>query len=227
MIVSPHHRLTLPPFHRASLAQVITAVVSYTCFLIFPASLNRYLVPLFAISYCIVGHVHRQYINYMGWDLDFTGAQMVVTIKLYSMAWNLYDGELIKKGGDLPRATQKCSKFAIDGCPDLLEFLGYIFCFSNVLAGPAFEFKTYQNAANGTLMYNADGTPRGKIPSRLKHVFVPLLCSVLSLAFFLVVTSQLPIMDPEGEGAGGQVERSDDTDCESRALTGRDPQQYL
>ncbi|GMI10421.1 hypothetical protein TrRE_jg8056 [Triparma retinervis] len=177
--------------------QAITAFVSYTCFLLFPAKVNRYLVPLFAISYCIAGHVHRQYTNYMGWDLDFTGAQMVVTIKLYSMAWNLYDGALIKKGGDLPRATQKCSKFAIDGCPDVLEFLGYIFCFSNVLAGPAFEFKVYQNAANGSLLYNPDGTAKGKIPSRVKHVLVPLFASVSTLAFFMVVGSKLPVMDPD------------------------------
>lgn len=60
---------------------------------VFSPSVNRYLVPAIAISYCIVGHLHRQYINYMGWDLDFTGPQMVVTIKLYSLAWNLYDGK--------------------------------------------------------------------------------------------------------------------------------------
>ena len=56
---------------------LISTLLCYACFALLPASINRYLVPSIAIGYCIIGHIHRQYINYMGWDLDFTGAQMV------------------------------------------------------------------------------------------------------------------------------------------------------
>jgi len=51
--------------------------------------------------------------------------------------------------------------------PSLLEFLGYTFCFSNVLAGPSYEFSIYKNAADGTLLYTKDGKARGKIPSQV------------------------------------------------------------
>ena len=61
---------------------LISTLACYLCFALLPPSINKYLVPSIAIGYCIVGHVHRQYINYMGWDLDFTGAQMVLTIKV-------------------------------------------------------------------------------------------------------------------------------------------------
>ena len=63
---------------------------------------------------------------------------MVVTIKLYSLAWNLYDGHVMresKKGQELPRATSRCKDFCVDEVPSLLNYLGYVFCFSTVLAG--------------------------------------------------------------------------------------------
>ena len=30
--------------------------------------------------------------DYLGWSLDFTGPQMILTIKLSSFAYNVYDG---------------------------------------------------------------------------------------------------------------------------------------
>mmetsp|Transcript_31722 Transcript_31722/g.62922 ORF Transcript_31722/g.62922 Transcript_31722/m.62922 type:complete len:514 (+) Transcript_31722:192-1733(+) len=173
---------------------LISTLACYLCFALLPPSVNKYVVPSIAIGYCIVGHVHRQYINYMGWDLDFTGAQMVLTIKLYAMAWNLYDGHLIAQAGDkLPRATKKCSQFAISECPPLLNYLGYTFCFSNVLAGPAFEYSTYLAAAEGTYFVDKDG--KRKTPSRLYPVFWPLLQSLLCLAVFVSICPQFPLMN--------------------------------
>ena len=70
--------------------------------------LSKTVVPLFIVGYCVLGHLHRQYVNYLGWDLDFTGPHMVLTIKLYSIAWNLYDGECLAKvrgDGDIAKAT--------------------------------------------------------------------------------------------------------------------------
>ena len=120
---------------------MIASLFAYFCFKVLPPKLAKTVVPTFIVGYCVLGHLHRQFVNYLGWDLDFTGPHMVLTIKLYSIAWNLYDGHLIKKGGELPRATQKCKQFALEEVPSLLEFLGYTFCFSNVLAGPAYEVR--------------------------------------------------------------------------------------
>lgn len=115
--------------------QLIASVVGYVCFVVLPPKLAKTVVPVFIVVYCVLGHLHRQYVNYLGWDLDFTGPHMVLTIKLYSIAWNLYDGHLIKKGGKLDKATERCSAFALQELPDILEFLGFTFCFSNLLAG--------------------------------------------------------------------------------------------
>ena len=170
------------------------------CFLVLPPKLAKTVVPTFIVGYCVLGHLHRQFVNYLGWDLDFTGPHMVLTIKLYSIAWNLYDGHLIKKAGNkkdsLPRATQKCSQFALTELPSLLEFLGYTFCFSNVLAGPAYEFSIYRAAANGSLLYDDNGKPRGKIPSQVWPTLKNLVVSLACMGIFVVGSGKFPIMDP-------------------------------
>merc|ERR1740138_786904 len=78
--------------------QLITSLVAYVMFLILPSSTAKIVVPAFCMMYITAGHLHRQYINYLGWDMDFTGAQMVLTQKLYMLAYNLHDGELLAKG---------------------------------------------------------------------------------------------------------------------------------
>jgi len=175
--------------------QLITSLLAYAMFHILPFKQAKFWVPFMTMVYITLGHLHRQYINYLGWDLDFTGAQMVLTMKLYSMAFNLYDGELIKKGTP-ERATKKCARYAMAEIPGIIEFLGYTFCFSNILAGPAFEYKIYEDAANGSLMYTPDGKPRGKIPSAILPTLKPFLTSLFFLGTFVVGNGMFPILDP-------------------------------
>jgi len=58
-------------------------------------ALDKYrhiLVFVFMMGYMTASHVYRIYVDYMGWSLDFTGPQMLLTIKLTSMAYAVYDG---------------------------------------------------------------------------------------------------------------------------------------
>jgi hypothetical protein len=57
--------------------QLITSLVAYAMFHVVPRNKIQVVVPVFVMVYMTLGHLHRQYINYLGWDLDFTGAQMV------------------------------------------------------------------------------------------------------------------------------------------------------
>ena len=176
--------------------QLITSMSVYVMFLVLPRNVSVKVVPLFVVIYCVLGHLHRQYVNYLGWDLDFTGAQMVLTQKLYMLAYNLYDGELIAHGKE-DKAAKKCAKYALPELPSLIEFLGYSFCFSNVLTGPAYEFTTYRDTCNGTLLTTPDGKPRGKIPSNVWPTIRPLLASLANLAIFVVVGAKFPLLDTE------------------------------
>eukprot|EP00562_Extubocellulus_spinifer_P004788 CAMPEP_0178523562 /NCGR_PEP_ID=MMETSP0696-20121128/29162_1 /TAXON_ID=265572 /ORGANISM="Extubocellulus spinifer, Strain CCMP396" /LENGTH=197 /DNA_ID=CAMNT_0020154811 /DNA_START=29 /DNA_END=620 /DNA_ORIENTATION=+ len=109
---------------------------------------SKTVVPVFLMTYITLGHLHRMYINYLGYDLDFTGPQMVITIKLYAMAYNLYDGHLLAKGIE-DRAAKKCAPWAVADVPGIIEYLGYTFNFSTILAGPAYEYTTYAAACDG------------------------------------------------------------------------------
>lgn len=178
--------------------QLITSLACYAMFLILPSSLSKLAVPIFLMVYITLGHLHRQFTNYLGWDMDFTGAQMVIVIKLYGFAYNLYDGHVLATTSDkskLPRVTQKCAPFALDKLPGLIEFLGYTFCFSNVLAGPAYEYKIYADACDGTLLYDKNGKAKGPIPSVVWPSLKAFLISLVCLGTFVVGNGTFPILD--------------------------------
>ena len=74
--------------------------------------------------------------------------------------------------------------------------MGYTFCFATVLAGPAYEYKYYANACDGSLLYDKAGKPRGKIPSQVWPTLRPLLGSLLCLGIFVVGNGKFPLLDP-------------------------------
>ena len=181
--------------------------VAYLLLLVLPTSAARSVVPAFAMLYCVAGHLHGTYFHYMHWRLDFTGAQMVLTIKLYTLIWNISDGKRLaakeweKKGKEMPRDLQfmnnKCSELSLTSVPGPLEYFGYCLNFSNVLAGPAYEFKTYEEACSGVLLTRNN---KNKLPppSRLVPFLVPFTWSIVCMATKVLVSDQwFPIMSKE------------------------------
>mmetsp|Transcript_11181 Transcript_11181/g.32286 ORF Transcript_11181/g.32286 Transcript_11181/m.32286 type:complete len:500 (-) Transcript_11181:1675-3174(-) len=172
---------------------LISSLVAYGLILALPRKTLKTALPIFAMAYMTLGHLHRQYINYLGWDLDFTGTQMVLTQKLYMIGYNLYDGELLAK--DKPdRAAKKCSPFALTSAPSLIEFLGYTFCFANLLAGPATEYATYAKAIDGSVFKTPDG--KMKIPNNVMATLKPFLTCLVTLGIHLTLSAKFPILDP-------------------------------
>jgi hypothetical protein len=174
---------------------VVAVVISYVIMLILPAKWAKTAVPTFIMMYCTAGHLHRQFVNYFGCDLDFRRSHMILAMKLYSLAYNVYDGDLIKNGKET-RATKKCAHLAVDGVPGFIEFLGYAFNFSTILAGPSFEYKIYANACDGKNFYDEEGKPKGKIPSQVMPTLKPFLLSLMCMGAFVVGTGKFPLLDP-------------------------------
>ncbi|KAK9810978.1 hypothetical protein WJX73_003119 [Symbiochloris irregularis] len=76
--------------------------------------------------------------------LDFTGAQMVLTLKLISLASCYQDG--LRKDEEL---TEYQRKMKLERMPSLLEYLSYVFASGNLLAGPNFEMADYLKFIEG------------------------------------------------------------------------------
>lgn len=118
------------------------------------------------LGYMTGCHAYKMYTNYISglpyWQfpLDFTGVQMVLTMKLTSFGYNIQDGseETFKKtpeaqlkaegaAGKIAQSQERIrvnrAKYAIRKAPNVIEFLGYIYCFSTLMVGPTFEYTEY------------------------------------------------------------------------------------
>lgn len=90
----------------------------------------------FMLAYMCGSHLYRMYVDYMGWSLDFTGPQMLLTIKLTAFAYNVYDGRMLAKlqapSGDerKDKVNKARVRLAVEEVPGLLEYLGYTYCFA-------------------------------------------------------------------------------------------------
>ena len=179
----------------------ISSGITYLLCIIFSSNKNLpEIVFLWAMGYMVAAHAYRMKetwdITYFLKEFDFTGTQMVLTMKLTSFAYNLYDGTTDKanvfrtldkdsktfKRDDRVFADRK--KFAIDKLPNPLEFFGYIFCFTCLLAGPAFEYGDYIKSIDGRIFdrkqQNNSGQPSSILPA-LQRLGVGVICLVLHL----------------------------------------------
>uniref|UniRef100_A0A7S3D759 Membrane bound O-acyl transferase n=1 Tax=Palpitomonas bilix TaxID=652834 RepID=A0A7S3D759_9EUKA len=116
-----------------------TAAITYLALYIFPRKKLHYFGMIFPVFYLSFLHIYRQYYDYGGFRMDITSPQMVLTQKMCSIAFDLYDGTT-KKEEDLT-PTQK--KLALKKVPSLLHYIGYMFNFTTVTTGPSSSFKEY------------------------------------------------------------------------------------
>lgn len=65
----------------------------------------------------------------------------------------------------LPDTFLPPSVFDVAQLPNPLEFLGYVYCFTTFLAGPAFEYSEYANVMNETAFANKNDPKNSKKPT--------------------------------------------------------------
>jgi lysophospholipid acyltransferase len=128
-------------FQWMTLHSLFLAVSCYMISMILPWNISHIVVFTFAMSYMTMCHIYRMSIDYLGWSIDFTGVQMLVTWKVISAAFNYTDGQRKKRNIELN--TTEHARLAIDHMPDPLQYLSYIYFFPVVLSGPVYEIKEY------------------------------------------------------------------------------------
>ncbi|TFK96340.1 MBOAT, membrane-bound O-acyltransferase family-domain-containing protein [Pterulicium gracile] len=117
---------------------------------------------------------------------EITGPQMVLTMKLTTFAWNVYDGRRPAEDLDKWQLAKRITKM-----PSLLEFLGYSFYFPGMLVGPYVVYSDYQALIDET-MFKVEGvegkTKQGMaIPIGRKRVaYRRLIMGLLYLAVYVM-----------------------------------------
>ena len=90
-------------------------------------------------------------------------------------------------------------KFAVERLPSPLEFFGYVYCFTCLLAGPAFEYNDYVRAIDGTAFRRNVKATNGKAkegegePSSLLPALSRLGVGVVCLGGHLVLGGKFPL----------------------------------
>ncbi|KAF5393923.1 hypothetical protein D9757_000377 [Collybiopsis confluens] len=107
---------------------------------------------IFILGHLMFNHVIRVIYGLSYETIEVTGPQMVLTMKLTTFAWNVWDGRRDEKDLDKWQLEKSVKEF-----PSLLEFLGYALYFPGVLVGPSLEFSDYMN-----LVYERTFTAPGK-----------------------------------------------------------------
>ena len=140
-------------------------------------------------------------IAYSSGILVFTTTQMLIALKLISFAYNYFDGTYDKKRVFGEHSDPKVAKmyadrrrFAITSLPNPLEFYGYAYCFTCLLAGPAFEYTDYVNGIDLPKTFpKSVNTPSPSLSSTMHIALRKFTEGILCLALHLTLSAQFKI----------------------------------
>lgn len=196
----------------------ISSLVTYFICALAPKKYLTSIAFLWVMGYMTVAHSYRIYVSYMSGILDFTGTQMVMTMKLTSFAFNYWDGVYDNQNvfvkehetESKKRMYADRRKFALRKLPNLLEYFGYMFCFTCILAGPAFEYSDYLSAIDGSAFVTNDkkASKENLFMSSVKASLRRVAVALISMALYLKVGPIVGIKymyDPEFIGSHGHL----------------------
>ncbi len=181
-----------------------TATVAYGLMRFAPKQWAHNAVFIFLMAYMSGAHLYRTYTDYLGYHLDFTGPQMLLTQSLTALAFQLHDGNRLRHGIALEEPYLKDK--AVDKLPPLLEYYSFVYFFPAFLAGPSHQFKGQHFGALLTVILTlpfslslslcsdfsalCDGSlfPNRKCPSNWSAVVMALLRALLFAPAFYLVT---------------------------------------
>ncbi len=189
----------------------LTCSVCYFICFFGPRKYFASIVFFWMMLYLTCSHIYIMYTSYLSPDMDYTNVQMVVTMKMTSFAYNLYDGTVDAKNvfsDDHSESQRKLyqsrRRFAIQKIPDLADFFGYVYCFTCILAGPAFEYSDYAKALDDScfeipddLIKNANEKSLKKYKNTAPSSFLPSLkkfaIAIFCMLVNLTISASYPI----------------------------------
>ena len=121
----------------------VSSLAVYIMLLTLPQRKVAFPVFVFLLLYLSSMHIYRMITDYMGWRMDATSVQMLMTCKLTLLAFAYQDAATIK--ADPNRVPDEQKPLLIHKVPNILEYYSFICFYPSISAGPAFEFSEYIN----------------------------------------------------------------------------------
>ncbi|KAI9854552.1 MAG: lysophospholipid acyltransferase [Trichoglossum hirsutum] len=143
---------------------LISSAGAYIIAACIPGPFMPWIAFVFLMGHMSVNHLYRQFAN-TPHQIDITGAQMVLVMKLSGFCWNIHDGQLPAK--DL---SDHQRERALTKLPSILDFVAYVFFFPSLFAGPAFDFVDYRRWIETSMFELPPGVdPSLHAPTRKKR----------------------------------------------------------
>ncbi|KAG0700048.1 MBOAT, membrane-bound O-acyltransferase family-domain-containing protein [Suillus ampliporus] len=146
-----------------------------------------WIVFAFVMGHLTINHIIRAFYNLSYETFEVTGPQMVLTMKLTTFAWNVWDGRTAPESLDKWQLQKRVTRY-----PTLLEFLGYSFYFPGVLVGPYLDYASYMSLIDESIFKSAEGKCNNAsrtIPDGRKRVaYRKMLTGLVFLGIFVVLS---------------------------------------
>ena len=126
------------------------------------------------MGFLCINHIHAQFtVREMNpGEIDFTGAQMVMGMKLSAFGWSYADGLMYHK--DRAKFDTELNVYqrsrAILHHPALISYLGYVFFYASLVTGPSFDYADYEKFILTDLF---NDVPESRKPGRGRKRKIP------------------------------------------------------
>ncbi|PPR01662.1 hypothetical protein CVT26_013103 [Gymnopilus dilepis] len=145
-----------------------------------------WIVFVIVMGHLTVNHVIRVIYGFSYETMEVTSPQMVLTMKLTTFAWNVYDGRRKAEELDKWQMQKRIVEY-----PSLLEFLGYSFYFPGILVGPYLDYMEYMDLINETMFQHAHVKAtirkgRRLPPGRKRAAYSRMVMGLIYLGAFVV-----------------------------------------
>eukprot|EP01064_Diplonema_japonicum_P013774 TRINITY_DN2131_c0_g3_i1.p1 TRINITY_DN2131_c0_g3~~TRINITY_DN2131_c0_g3_i1.p1 ORF type:complete len:493 (+),score=46.47 TRINITY_DN2131_c0_g3_i1:52-1530(+) len=181
-------------FQEDSVHPIAASAVTYLIVRTFPGEMIGFTVLVFSFLHMSAAHLYSYWYEFGEWNIDYTMAQMILTVKLQTFAYSVTDGTR-DEGRLNPKSDQKRDRILPKDIPNPIEFLSYIFFFPTFIAGPAFTYNSYITWVRGEV----------KVPvmGRIVAAFWKFLGAIVIIFLNKVVSPMVPndrIIEPASSG---------------------------
>ncbi|OQR69640.1 membrane-bound O-acyltransferase domain-containing protein 2-like [Tropilaelaps mercedesae] len=163
-------------FGRDYLHVVAEAAAGYVLMRCVPIDKLPQVTLITSLGYQSILHISRQYSDPGGYTIDITGAIMMLTQRVTTVAFSVRDG--VTTNG----LTWEQARDAITERPDALSYFAYMFDFHVLLAGPLVPYKALSRITEGKNL-----RPDGSIAIKHIQVASKLVWLTVSVALILLI----------------------------------------